>query len=165
MTPLSKEAILQALPYDRPMRFISEILELDADHIVSSYTWTAEDCAGHLRNEPIVPGVKIVEQAAQTGCVAWGLYHLSRTAPVEEMGGSVGLFSSIERASFRQALRPGQDSIARAEFGDEGFFRANKIVSEVVVTARGGRLDGEEVFRGLISGVWIPRATLDGEGS
>jgi 3-hydroxyacyl-[acyl-carrier-protein] dehydratase len=164
--PLTKEAILQALPYARPMRFISDILELDADHIVSAYTWTDEDCEGHFRDEPVVPGVKIVEQAAQTGCVAWGLYHLSLSSGFTsaDMAGSAGLFSSIERGTFRRALRPGQESLARAEFGEEGFFRANKIVSEVVVTARGGRLDGEEVFRGLLAGIWVPRASLDTQG-
>jgi 3-hydroxyacyl-[acyl-carrier-protein] dehydratase len=162
--PLSKDEILKALPYERPMRFISDILELDRDHIVSTYTWTDEDCEGHFRDEPVVPGVKIVEQAAQTGCVAWGLYHLSLARRLDEMAASAGLFSSIERGTFRRALRPGQESLARADFGEEGFFRANKIVSEVVVTARGGRLDGEEVFRGLLSGVWVPRASLDAQG-
>ena len=156
MSPLSKDEILRALPYDPPMRFISEILELDAEHIVSSYTWTEEDCAGHFRGRPVVPGVKILECAAQTGCVAWGLYHMSLTRPLSEMAGYVGLFTSIEHGVFRRIVRPGQCVRAVATFGQEGYFRGNKIVSEVVVEGAGGPADGEPIFSGTLAGLWMP---------
>jgi 3-hydroxyacyl-[acyl-carrier-protein] dehydratase len=157
VNPLSPQQILQALPYDPPMRFVSEILEVDERHIVASYTWKDEDCAGHFRNEPVVPGVKILECAAQTGCVAWGLYHLSLSRSLEEIAGYVGLFSSIEHGVFRRVLRPGQTVRAVASFGEEGYFRGNKIVSEVVVESAGGSRDGEEVFQGRLAGLWLPR--------
>ena len=158
MSPLSPEQILRALPYDPPMRFVSEILEVDDRHIVASYTWKDEDCAGHFRHEPVVPGVKILESAAQTGCVAWGLYHLSLTLSLEEIAGYVGLFSSIERGVFRRVLRPGQAVRMVASFGEEGYFRGNKIVSEVVVESADGSREGEEVFSGRLAGLWLPRA-------
>lgn len=161
MNALSPSGLLARLPYDRPMLFLTDILEVDEEHIVGRYTFTDEDCAGHFRNEPVVPGVKIVECAAQTGCVAWGLYHLSRLLPPDELASHVGLFTSIERAVFSRALRPGQAVRTEGRFGDEGYFRKNKLVVEVAVTVLGGKLDGEEVFRGLIAGVWVPRELLD----
>jgi hypothetical protein len=50
-------------------------------------------------------------------------------------------------------------------FGEEGYFRRNKILSEVSVSYLGGRFDGEEIFRGLIAGVWVPRELVDGENA
>lgn len=161
MTPLSRTALLAKLPYEPPMRFVTEIREVDADHIVGCYGWTEEDCAGHFRDNLIVPGVKILECAAQTGCVAWGLYHLSRSVAPEEIAEYVGLFTSVERAVFKRTVRPRQLVRVEASFGEDGYFRGNKIVCEVVVRCEGGPCDGEEVFRGVLAGMWVPRAQID----
>ena len=40
MTALSATAVLELVPQRRPMRFLSEILELDSEHILAAYTWT-----------------------------------------------------------------------------------------------------------------------------
>jgi 3-hydroxymyristoyl/3-hydroxydecanoyl-(acyl carrier protein) dehydratase len=154
MTPLSPDAVLERLPYEAPMLFVDAIHELDAEHIVASYTWKPEDCAGHFPGNPIVPGVKILEHAAQTGCVAWGLHLLSRARAAEELVGMVGFFTRIEEAEFLQPVRPGQTVRSVARFGEEGFFRGSKIVAEVEVRFSGGPRDGEEVFRGRLAGLW-----------
>jgi len=156
--PLTAREILDLIPHRPPMRFISEIAELDEEHILARYTWTLEDCAGHFPEFPIVPGVKIIECAAQAGCVAWGIYHLSMTRPVEEIRHCVGCFTSVDEASFKRALRPGDRVEMHAAFGEEGFFRGNKICAEATIRMEGG---GDEVFSGRLSGVWMPRAIAE----
>jgi 3-hydroxyacyl-[acyl-carrier-protein] dehydratase len=164
VTPLSPAAVLALVPHRPPIRFLSEILELDAERIRASYTWTEEDCEGHFREFKVVPGVKIIEFAAQAGCVAWGIYHLSRTVPADEIRHYIGLFTRVEDGALMRVVRPGCRVEAEATFGESGFFRGNKIVSEVTVRFSGGPDDGDEVFRGRLHGVWVPRASLEGGG-
>ena len=152
-----KEKILQMIPHQPPMRFISDILEVDDHHLISLYTWTVGDCAGHFPDFPVVPGVKIIESAAQAGCVAFGLYHLLKENNGLINLGQIGLFTSIERGVFKEIVRPGDKVAMHAEFGEEGYFRNPKIVVEVRAIFQNGRLAGEEAFYGQLSGVWIPK--------
>ena len=77
----------------------------------------------------------------------------------------MGLFTSVERAVFKRSVRPRQLVRVEGSFGEDGYFRGNKILCEVAVRFEGGPCDGEEVFRGVLAGMWIPRAQVeDSEG-
>jgi len=131
MTPAE---ILKLLPRQRPARFIDEILELDDQHIVAKYTWREDDCAGHFPGNPVVPGVKMLEMSAQTGCLAWGL-SLNRA----------GAFSRVEKGSFKKMVRPGDTVVctARASASGDGLVA-------VEVRFSGGPQDAESVFTGVL---------------
>src|SRR5438477_9477834 len=60
MTPA---AVLDAMPHRSPFRFIDEILELDEDHIVAAYRYSADAdfYRGHFPGNPITPGVLLLE--------------------------------------------------------------------------------------------------------
>lgn len=126
MTPAEA---LKSLPRRRPSRFIDEILELDADHVVACYTWREEDCAGHFPGNPVVPGVKMLEMSAQTGLLAW-------------TGRSV---SRVEMGSFKKMVRPGDRVVCTARAS-----RAQAGSVEVDVRFSGGPHDGESVFTGVL---------------
>lgn len=157
MSALTPAEVLALVPQQKPMRFISEILEMDEEHILATYTWTEQDCEGHFPGNPVVPGVKLIEMAAQVGNVAWGIYHMSLLGSAEELKTMVGFFTEIEHGAFKKMVRPGDKVAAMATFGDDGYFRGNKLVSSVEIQFDGGPQDGETIFTGRTSGMWVPK--------
>jgi 3-hydroxymyristoyl/3-hydroxydecanoyl-(acyl carrier protein) dehydratase len=157
MNDLTPAEILERVPQQRPMRFIDEIVELDEEHIVTRYTWKQEDCEGHFPGNPVVPGVKMIEMCAQTGNVAWGIYHMASKTTPEELKTMVGFFTQVDKGVFKRMVRPGETVLCCATFGSEGYFRNNKLVAEVEIQFEGGEKDGETVFTGVTSGMWVPK--------
>ncbi len=156
MSALTAAEVLQLVPQRPPTRFIDQILEIDAEHVLTRYTWKDEDCAGHFPGNPIVPGVKMVEMAVQAAVVAWGIYLMSAEAGTERLADQLSRFTHIDRGSFKKMVRPGDILVCRAVFGASGFFRAGKLVAEAEIKFLGGPKDGETAFSGVVSGLWIP---------
>jgi len=152
MSDLTPAEVLALLPQRKPSRFVDDILEISAGHILSKHVWTEEDCAGHFPGNPVVPGVKMLEMAVQTALIAWG-YYLKDAAD----GAQDAFFTEVERAAFKKSVRPGEAVVCRASFGKDGFYRDGRISAEVESKFLGGPKDGEIVFAGKITGVWVPK--------
>ena len=60
---LSREEVLAMVPQQEPFRFIDEIVELDAEHIVARHTFSpdADFYRGHFPGNPIMPGVCMMQ--------------------------------------------------------------------------------------------------------
>lgn len=108
--------ILALLPHRAPMLMVDRVLELGEDGCRAlKHISHAEPCfRGHFPNDPIFPGVLIVEALAQT-CALW----LSS-------GGEGGLpiFAGIASAVFRRKVRPGDALVLSARLISErkGFY-------------------------------------------
>ncbi len=139
------------------MRFVDEILELDEEHILGVYTWKKEDAVEYSGGVWRIPAAKLIEMAAQIGSVAWCIYHMTQTISEAAISEMVGFFAEIRRAECKKLVFPGDKIACFASFGEDGYFRANKLLSEVQMQFDGGAKDGQDVFEGLLSGIWVPR--------
>ena len=70
------QLILNKLPYSKPFLFVDELVRIDENGVEGNFTFS-EDLAfyeGHFRNNPITPGVILIETMAQIGLVCLGIY-------------------------------------------------------------------------------------------
>jgi len=152
-----RDRVLQMVPQKHPFRFIEDILEMDEEHVVGIYRFQRDEYfyRGHFPGLPITPGVILIETMAQTGVVAFGLY-LSIIAGKTNAGAndSVTLFTLAENVEFTGVVGPGELVMIT---GRKIYFRNNQI--KVAVSMR--RSTGEEVCRGILAGMGVPKSEFE----
>jgi 3-hydroxyacyl-[acyl-carrier-protein] dehydratase len=100
--PIESRQIAQILPHRYPFLLVDRVISLNLEEqsIVGLKNVTANEpfFQGHFPDQPIMPGVLIIEALAQTA----GLL-------MHELGfhGMTALFLSIRDAKFRRPVRPG----------------------------------------------------------
>ena len=110
MTVLDINEIKKILPHRYPMLLVDRILEIEPmKRAVGIKNITANEVQflGHFPNEPIMPGVLLIEAMAQVGGVAM-LYP-------EENRGTIAVFANIDNVRFRQQVVPGDQVVTTAE--------------------------------------------------
>lgn len=145
----SPAAILAALPQQEPFRFVSEILELDDEHIVAAHRFApdADFYRGHFPGHPITPGVLLVESMAQAGVVALGLYLLAKESSLDDARRVISVFTDAN-VEFSGVVRPGERVVIR---GHKVFFRRRKLRAETSMFLE----DGTLVCSGTLSGMGL----------
>jgi UDP-3-O-[3-hydroxymyristoyl] N-acetylglucosamine deacetylase/3-hydroxyacyl-[acyl-carrier-protein] dehydratase len=102
-------AIERIMPHRYPFLLVDRILELDLEpgneRIVGikNVTYNEPFFMGHFPNNPIMPGVMILEAMAQTG----GMLMLGSIGDTGEGGGKLVYFMAIDKAKFRKPVTPG----------------------------------------------------------
>lgn len=90
------------IPHRYPFLLIDRVEELvEGERIVAYKNVTANEefFNGHFPQEPVMPGVLIIEAMAQAGAVA--------ILSMEDFKGKTAYFGGIDKAKFRQKVVPG----------------------------------------------------------
>ncbi len=89
----------EVLPHRAPFLFLDRVLECGEDHAVAERTFGDEPFfAGHFPDEPIVPGVVLIEALAQT------LAYIARRRAPDAMV----LLTGVDDCKIRRPVRPGE---------------------------------------------------------
>ena len=94
--------IMNILPHRHPFLLIDRVLEMEEGKkcvALKNVTMNELFFQGHFPQEPVMPGVLIIEALAQTGAVAM--------LSMEEFKGKIAFFGGIDKAKFRGKVVPG----------------------------------------------------------
>ena len=99
---LNIKQIQEIIPHRYPFLFVDRIENLEPGKKATGYknvTINEYFFQGHFPEEPVLPGVIMIEALAQVGAVA--------LLSVEEFKGKIAYFGGINKAKFRRKVVPG----------------------------------------------------------
>ncbi len=103
VTPMMIREILQVMPHRHPFLLVDRILEHDGPHRmvgIKNVTYNEAFFQGHFPEQPVMPGVLIVEAMAQVGVILLCSSDASCSSKLV-------YFSGIDKCRFRQPVYPG----------------------------------------------------------
>ncbi len=139
------QLILNKLPYSKPFLFVDELVRIDENGVEGNFTFS-EDLAfyeGHFRNNPITPGVILIETMAQIGLVCLGIY-----LTIDEKPSEIAFTSS--EVEFLKPVYPNEKVTVISE---KIYFRFGKLKCKVKLV----NSKNEEVCSGTLAGIIIAK--------
>jgi UDP-3-O-[3-hydroxymyristoyl] N-acetylglucosamine deacetylase / 3-hydroxyacyl-[acyl-carrier-protein] dehydratase len=113
-TVYDAQEVAERLPHAYPFLLVDKIVELGQQYIVGvkNVTWNEWYFQGHFKDEPVMPGVLILEGMMQTG----GILSLERI-PGSTVKGNYVL--KIGEAKFKGIVKPGDTIYYYMELGED----------------------------------------------
>jgi 3-hydroxyacyl-[acyl-carrier-protein] dehydratase len=99
--------IFKYLPHREPFLFVDEVLDINKGsdiHAIKRLTGDEDYFRGHFPDNPVMPGVIIIEALAQASGIL-GFQTMDKT-PEE---GSIYVFAGVDKVRFRKRVGPGDD--------------------------------------------------------
>ena len=109
--PMDIKAILDLLPHRYPFVMVDRILDFERGKTITglkNVSMGEPFFQGHFPEEPVMPGVLILEGMAQVGAV---LAYLS----TDSIEGKLVYFAGLDKVRFRKVVRPGDQLIFKLE--------------------------------------------------
>ena len=110
MSVLNTKEIMEIIPHRRPFLLVDTIEELEAGvRAVGKKCVTYDEYyfRGHFPNEPVMPGVLIIEALAQVGAVC--------ILSCEQFKGKTAYFGGINQCRFKKKVVPGDVLLLEVE--------------------------------------------------
>ncbi|MEG0961533.1 MAG: 3-hydroxyacyl-ACP dehydratase FabZ [Lachnospiraceae bacterium] len=133
MSIMGTKEIMEIIPHRQPFLLIDTIEELEPGKRAvgrKCVSYNEPFFAGHFPNEPVMPGVLIVEALAQVGAVA--------ILSDPQFMGKTAYFGAINHAKFKQKVIPGDVLELELEIikqkGPVGIGSAKAMVNGKIVT-------------------------------
>lgn len=106
--------IFNLLPHRYPMLLVDRVLDYKAyDYLTAIKNVSLNEgfFAGHFPENPIMPGVLMLEALAQASGILAGL-----SQPAEELEGVLHFFAGIDNAKFKHVVTPGDQLRLEVKF-------------------------------------------------
>jgi len=104
---IKKEDIKKYLPHREPFLFIDEVLDIKENTQIHATKYISNEeyfLQGHFPNNPIFPGVIIIEALGQASGIL-GFVSMNKT-PEQ---GSIYVLAGVDKVRFRKRVRPGDN--------------------------------------------------------
>lgn len=131
---LSNKEIMEILPHRYPFLFVDKIVDFEPGQWAEGIKCVSANemqFLGHFPNEPVMPGVLIIEALAQVGAIA--------VLTEEENKGKLVFFGGIKNARFKKKVVPGDVLTMKCELtarkGPIGFGKAVALVDGKVAAS------------------------------
>jgi 3-hydroxyacyl-[acyl-carrier-protein] dehydratase len=142
---MSPKEIISLLPYTHPFLFVDSLSEINENGAIGVHTFHNEDFfySGHFKENPVTPGVILIETMAQIGLVCLGIYLLKDKISIKEFP-KIALVSS--QADFFLPVYPEETVTVISQ---KIYFRFGKLKCSAEM--KNGK--GELVCKGILAGM------------
>ena len=148
-TPISLSDLLALLPYGPGFLFVDEFIEADSAHTVAKYHFRGNESfySGHFQDQPLTPGVILLESMCQSGMVAQGLYLLAHETGIDNAKRHRFLVTG-SNVEWSERVHPGETVYIYSKLVA---WRQHRIRTDVQMFSEGNKL----LAAALISGMGV----------
>lgn len=136
--------IIAKLPYSKPFLFVDELLHIDENGSMGTYTFdeNLDFYKGHFNEKPVTPGVILTETMAQIGLVCLGIYLLNN-----ELKNTSIAFTSVEM----QFLKPVYPNEKVTVISQKIYFRFGKLKCNISMKNEAEQIVSQGIFSGMLT--------------
>lgn len=136
--------IIAKLPYTKPFLFVDELLHIDENGSMGTYTFdeNLDFYKGHFKEKPVTPGVILTETMAQIGLVCLGIYLLNN-----ELKNTSIAFTSVEM----QFLKPVYPNEKVTVISQKIYFRFGKLKCNISMKNEAEQIVSQGIFSGMLT--------------